>query len=134
MIKKSSLENLINFCKMNLSENLNSRDQMPSFKNLLKTLAFFRFLKSFMIFWVQNFNQYLYLYYYNILILCMCLTGYRLGPWRSYRLEIGIIRTSMTWGCAKRRNFPEKWPAAELPNKGYATYVLYRNCFIAFSF
>jgi hypothetical protein len=25
------------------------------------------------------------------------MTGYRLGPWRSYRHETGIIGTSMTW-------------------------------------
>jgi hypothetical protein len=25
------------------------------------------------------------------------MTGYRLGPWRSYRYETGIIRTIMIW-------------------------------------
>jgi hypothetical protein len=44
----------------------------------------------------------IYIYFRRIYIiislfcLCVCLSGYRLGPWISYRLETGIIKTNMT--------------------------------------
>jgi hypothetical protein len=49
--------------------------------------------------------------YHNILILCVfvCVTGYRLGPWRSYKHETGIIRTSMNpKEDIGREKFPQK--------------------------
>ncbi len=45
---------------------------------------------------------------------CVCVTGYRLGPWKSYRLETGIIRTSMAWRGAIGEIFFENWTVAEL--------------------
>jgi hypothetical protein len=44
---------------------------------------------------------------YNTQILSVCLTGYRLGP-GGHTDKTGIIRTSMTWGCATLRKFSRK--------------------------
>ncbi len=59
--------------------------------------------------------------YNNTLILSVCvcvyLTGYRLGPWRSYRYETGIIRTSMTWRGAFRGNFFRKVTSGGIMSK-----------------
>jgi hypothetical protein len=54
--------------------------------------------------------------HYNMLILCvlMCLTGYRLGPWTSYKHETGIIRTSRTWGCVTWKNFSWKVTSGQI--------------------
>jgi hypothetical protein len=57
------------------------------------------------------------------------MTGYRLGPWRSYRHETGIIRTSRTWWCATWKFFHEKWPVATLPNKNVMTLIFYGKIF-----
>jgi hypothetical protein len=53
---------------------------------------------------ISEYNLYIYIIY----ILFVCLTGYRLGPWRSYGYETGIIRTSMTWGCDHRPSYRKK--------------------------
>jgi hypothetical protein len=69
----------------------------------------------------------------NTQILSACLTGYRLGPWRSYRYETGIIRTSMARGCARWTKFSRKVTIGRSTKKGYATYVLYCKSFITHS-
>ncbi len=44
----------------------------------------------------------------------VCLTGYRLGLWRSHRLETDIIRTSMAWRGAIRGKFFRKVTSGEI--------------------
>jgi hypothetical protein len=47
----------------------------------------------------------------------VCLTGYRLAPWRSYRHEIGIIRTSINRKGDAREKFAKKWLVAKTAEK-----------------
>jgi hypothetical protein len=60
------------------------------------------FIWTYFLFLFENF------YIYNTRILSVCLTGYRLGPWKSYRHETGIIRTSMIWGYTTRTKLSQK--------------------------
>jgi hypothetical protein len=50
--------------------------------------------------------------------LLICVTGYRFGPWRSYRYETGVIRTRKESGKRTQGDkFSEKRPVAELLKK-----------------
>ncbi len=65
----------------------------------------------------------------------MCITSYRLGPWRSYRHETGIIRTSRTWGCATWGKFSWKVTSGQITQqKYYATNPFVWQNFIVYIF
>jgi hypothetical protein len=52
----------------------------------------------------------------------VCLTLYRLGPWTWYRLDIGVIRTSMTWTRDFGKKFSRKVTSGQITEeKLYAT-------------
>ncbi len=54
--------------------------------------------------------------------LSVCLSGYRLGSWKCYNLETGIIGTSMTWGCAMWKKFSRKVTSGRVTEeKSFAT-------------
>jgi hypothetical protein len=49
-------------------------------------------------------------------------TLYRLGPWWSYRLESGVIRTSMTWrGAVGKKFYLKVISGGIIIEKSYAT-------------
>ncbi len=59
---------------------------------------------------------------YIILILPVCVSLYRLGLWRSYRLETDVIRTSMTWrGAAGKKIYLKVINSGIIIEKSYAT-------------
>jgi hypothetical protein len=74
-------------------------------------------LDSIFLFSFESGNCWPHLYIYNTLILSVCLTGYRLGSWRSYRHKAGIVRTSMTRGCATRKQFSRKVTSGRITEK-----------------
>ncbi len=56
------------------------------------------------LFWVNFVSE----FYYNIQkCLSVCLYGYRLGSWKCYSLETGIIRTSKSLGVQCKNFFPK---------------------------
>jgi len=64
------------------------------------------------------------LHIYITQCLCVCLTGYRLSPWRSYKHETGIIRTSMTWRSAIGGKFSRKVISSKTTWNDYATNAI----------
>jgi hypothetical protein len=56
----------------------------------------------------SKWKNWISIYIISLFCPCVCLTGYRLGLWRSYRHEIGIIRTSMIWREDIGRKFSRK--------------------------
>ncbi len=82
----------------------------------------------------SNLWKIVYHLYYNIQK-CLFVFGYRLGFWKRSSLNIGIIKTSRTWGYAKWKEFSRKVTSGQITEeKCYATSTfLWQIFYIYFS-